>query len=82
MNRCWDMANEALLECAKHGLPPPVTSINRTHGHLIFEGKAWGKGPDQQTGRWRGGDNSVRRGDIVEWNTVVSPIALLFTMCD
>jgi len=65
------MANEALLTCDQYDVPSPVKSINRTHGCLIYEARAWGKRPNEQIGRWRGGDTSVRRGDIVEWNSVV-----------
>ncbi|KAF6749551.1 hypothetical protein DFP72DRAFT_1173436 [Ephemerocybe angulata] len=64
---CWDLANEALLYLAQYDyVPKPVPSISRTHGHLIYEGKAAGKGKGT-VGRWRGGDDRIRRGDIVEW---------------
>ncbi|KAF8153973.1 hypothetical protein B0H34DRAFT_72531 [Crassisporium funariophilum] len=67
---CWDMANEALKYFAQYDyIPKPVPSISRTHGHLIFEGKATNRGREM-AGRWRGGDVSVRRGDIVEWRKV------------
>ncbi|KAA1466801.1 hypothetical protein DENSPDRAFT_862705 [Dentipellis sp. KUC8613] len=58
---CWDLANEALAHAARL-LPaaPPVGSIARTHGHLIFKGTP-------RAGRWYGGDDRVRRGDVVEW---------------
>ncbi|VDB87256.1 unnamed protein product [Peniophora sp. CBMAI 1063] len=58
---CWDIAYKG-LELAREQCPdqPPVPSISRCHGHLIYCGK-----PGQ--GRWRGGDTRVRRGDIVEW---------------
>lgn len=66
---CWDLANQALEYCSQFDyVPKPVQSTYRTHGHLIFEGKALGKG--RQYGRWRGGDDRVRRGDIVEWRSV------------
>lgn len=66
---CWDLANEALkFFDAYDYVPKPVPSLSRTHGHLIFEGKAMGKG--NMAGRWRGGDDRVRRGDIVEWRNV------------
>jgi len=66
---CWDLANEGIQYVSQfEGIPKPVRSIGRTHGHLIFEGKAMGK--NKQVGRWRGGDDRVRRGDIVEWRTV------------
>ncbi|KAH9915325.1 uncharacterized protein B0H18DRAFT_940000 [Fomitopsis serialis] len=66
---CWDLAAKA-IECFEQYdyVPPPIPSTLRTHGHLIFEGKAMGKG--NQVGRWRGGDDRVRRGDIVEWRKV------------
>ncbi|GJE88899.1 CHAP domain-containing protein [Phanerochaete sordida] len=67
---CWDLANEALRYFdAFEYVPKPVPSISRTHGHLIFCGKA-GSGGNWQDGRWRGGDDRVRRGDIVEWRRV------------
>lgn len=67
---CWDLANEALkaFEPLEVLIPKPVPSVSRTHGHLIFEGKAFGIGNTK--GRWRGGDDMVRRGDIVEWRRV------------
>ncbi|TDL27012.1 hypothetical protein BD410DRAFT_812755 [Rickenella mellea] len=66
---CWDLANESLKYFEAYDyVPTPIVSISRTHGHLIFEGKAVGKG--KQVGRWRGGDDRVRRGDIVEWRKV------------
>ena len=49
-------------------MPKPVPSIARTHGHLIYEGRAADKGRTQ-AGRWRGGDDRVRRGDIIEWRS-------------
>ena len=66
---CWDLAHEALkyFEAFDY-VPKPIPSLSRTHGHLIFEGKATGKG--NMVGRWRGGDDRVRRGDIVEWRKV------------
>ncbi|KAI0632811.1 hypothetical protein C8Q77DRAFT_1119858 [Trametes polyzona] len=66
---CWDLANEALKSLAQYDwVPQPVPSISRTHGHLLYEGRAEHKGATQ-AGRWRGGDDRVRRGDIVEWRT-------------
>ena len=66
---CWDLANQALKYFDDFDyVPKPVPSLSRTHGHLIFEGRADGKG--RTRGRWRGGDDRVRRGDIVEWRTV------------
>lgn len=50
---CWDLASEALASV--RDLPPPVPSISRTHGHLIYSGTANGKDPKKdQKGRWRG----------------------------
>ncbi|KAL4263821.1 hypothetical protein AB1N83_004669 [Pleurotus pulmonarius] len=66
---CWDLASEALKYFDQFDyVPKPVPSISRTHGHLIFEGKA--NGLHKTVGRWRGGDDRVRRGDIVEWRKV------------
>ncbi|PCH42990.1 hypothetical protein WOLCODRAFT_138149 [Wolfiporia cocos MD-104 SS10] len=68
---CWDLAHQALEHVARlDGVPKPVPSTSRTHGHLIFCGMATGKGFPQY-GWWRGGDDRVRRGDIVEWRSVV-----------
>lgn len=64
----WDLANKALKYFDDFDyIPIPVPSVNRTHGHLIYAGKAMGK--NKQIGRWRGGDDRVRRGDIVEWKS-------------
>jgi hypothetical protein len=66
---CWDLANEALKSFEQWDyVPKPLPCVGKTLGHLIFEGKAWGK--NAQAGRWRGGDDRIRRGDIVQWNTV------------
>ena len=66
---CWDLANEALKNLEQYDwVPKPVPSIARTHGHLIYEGRAADKGRTQ-AGRWRGGDDRVRRGDIIEWRS-------------
>jgi hypothetical protein len=66
---CWDLADQALKYFDEFDyVPKPVPSLSRTHGHLIFEGRADGKG--RTRGRWRGGDDRVRRGDIVEWRNV------------
>ncbi|KAH8115020.1 hypothetical protein DFH11DRAFT_1590976 [Phellopilus nigrolimitatus] len=66
---CWDLANEALKYFEQFDyVDAPLPSLNRTHGHLIFSGRALG--PGRQAGRWRGGDDRVRRGDIVEWRSV------------
>ena len=67
---CWDLANESLKYFADYDyIPKPIPSISRTHGHLIFEGKA-SNGGREMAGRWRGGDDRIRRGDIVEWRKV------------
>ena len=67
---CWDLANDGLKHVgvlATSAYPPfpkPMASIGRSHGHLIFSATAGSPGV------WRGGDNAVRRGDIVQWLTV------------
>ncbi|CAA7262125.1 unnamed protein product [Cyclocybe aegerita] len=67
---CWDLANEGLKYFAAYDyIPKTVPSISRTHGHLIFEGRA-SNGGRQMEGQWRGGDDRVRRGDIAEWRQV------------
>ncbi|CAL1697888.1 unnamed protein product [Somion occarium] len=67
---CWDLANEGLKYFDQFDyVPKPLPSTSRTHGHLIFEGKATGPGLTNQIGRWRGGDDRVRRGDVVQWVT-------------
>jgi len=59
---CWDLANEALKSFSQYDyVPLPLPSIRKTHGHLIYEGHASG------SGFWRGGDDRIRRGDIVQW---------------
>lgn len=65
---CWDVAAAGLdyIKETRPDLPSPFPSIGRTHGHLIFYGRAGGQG----LGKWRGGDAYVRPGDIVEWRTV------------
>lgn len=80
---CWDLANEALKAFEQWDyVPKPLPCVGRTHGHLIFEGKAWGKNPvTQQAGRWRGGDDRIRRGDIVQWKSAsVSTGHMKFTI--
>lgn len=67
---CWDLASEALKSFEQWDyVPKPIPSLGLTHGHLIYEGKAWGKGRASTAGRWRGGDDRIRRGDIVQWKT-------------
>jgi hypothetical protein len=65
---CWDLASQA-LQCFEQFdyVPKPIPSLSHTHGHLI----AWFRVEDgQRAGRWRGGDDRVRRGDIVQWRSV------------
>ncbi|KAH9975048.1 hypothetical protein BGW80DRAFT_1225355 [Lactifluus volemus] len=61
---CWDVAHEGLKSAASlfGDDDAPVPSTSRAHGHLIFCGKP-------RMGRWRGGDDRLRRGDIVEWRS-------------
>ena len=67
---CWDLAHEALKYFQDFDyVPKPIPSIGRTHGHLIFEARV-SDGGRKMEGRWRGGDNRIRRGDIVEWRKV------------
>ena len=67
---CWDLADQALKYFEQYDyIPKPVQSITRTHGHLIYEGKANNQGKEM-VGRWRGGDDRIRRGDIAEWREV------------
>lgn len=76
---CWDVADQALKHAAEvYADQPPVPSLGRTHGHLIFYGRALPSTtptsstltPAPQVGRWRGADDRVRRGDVVEWRSV------------
>ncbi|SCV70469.1 BQ2448_1863 [Microbotryum intermedium] len=61
---CWDVASEALNHVNRPGVPEPFPSIGRSHGHLIYYGRAEGRGV------WRGGDCYIRPGDVVEWRLV------------
>ena len=63
---CWDLASKG-LEQFDH-VEKPIPSIARTHGHLIASFKA--EACMVPIGMWRGGDDRVRRGDIVEWKRV------------
>ena len=64
---CWDLASEALKYFKDYDyIPTPVPSISRMHGHLIFEANASNGGRDV-VGQWHGGDDRVRRGDIIQW---------------
>lgn len=73
---CWDLANEALKaipQLAPH-LPPPMRSVSRTHGWLLYHGRA-----TEADGHWIASDvGEVRPGDFIEWNLVacdtVNPI--------
>lgn len=62
---CWDVAHEGLLYAGSLYGPrdAPILSTSRAHGHLLFCGKPG-------MGRWRGGDDRFRAGDIVEWRSV------------
>ena len=67
---CWDLADQALKYFEQYDyIPKPVQSMSRTHGHLIYEGRASNQGKEM-VGRWRGGDDRIRRGDIAEWREV------------
>ncbi|POW15950.1 hypothetical protein PSHT_06903 [Puccinia striiformis] len=80
---CWDLANEALKSSPID--PPPLTSISRTHGILLYYGTSTGL--HKGFGEWKqNGDLAgIRPGDIIEWNRVscktVNP-DLLFTLGD
>lgn len=74
---CWTLAADAIKYTNSTAQLTEenrlLTSIGRTHGHLLFAGKA--DPVKGQCGRWRGGDRmrsnwgGIRRGDIVEWRT-------------
>lgn len=68
---CWDLANEALKtipSLAPH-LPLPLTSINRTHGWLLYHGEANGVG--NGVGHWLPESmDEIRPGDVIEWKLV------------
>lgn len=65
---CWDLAAEALKCFEQYDyVPKPIPSTSHTHGHLI----AWFRVENgKRAGRWRGGDDRVRRGDIAQWKSV------------
>lgn len=75
---CWTLANDALTQVnQEQGWPEEscmLTSVGRTHGHLIYHASADIAGQQPQragaaAGLWRGGDvGNVRRGDIIEWD--------------
>src|SRR6266702_4131672 len=62
---CWDIAHEAILHAGTLCAPrdAPILSTSRAHGHLLFCGRPG-------VGRWRGGDDRLRAGDVVEWRSV------------
>lgn len=67
---CWDVAADG-LQAVKEEVGAgrePFPSIGRTHGHLLFYGRA--KTDGDGVGQWRGGEQYVREGDVVEWRSV------------
>ena len=66
---CWDLASEGLkyFDQLDH-VEKPIPSLSLTHGHLIASFNADVSGAP--IGMWRGGDDRVRRGDIVQWKSV------------
>lgn len=85
---CWTLAHDALAQInAEQGWPQEshaLTSVGRTHGHLIYYASADNCQPPK--GLWRGGDvGNVRRGDIVEWDgyavcKLLNPAGAISTM--
>lgn len=70
---CWDLAAEGLKQFDQLGyVEKPIPSLSRTHGHLIASFNADVDGTP--IGIWRGGDDRVRRGDIVQWRSVTIEI--------
>ena len=66
---CWDLASEGLKYFEQFDyVEKPIPSLSRTHGHLIASFNAEVSGTP--IGMWRGGDDRVRRGDIVQWRSV------------
>ena len=66
---CWDLASEALKYFDQSDyVEKPIPSLSRTHGHLIASFNADVSGTP--IGKWRGGDDRVRRGDIAQWRSV------------
>jgi hypothetical protein len=63
--KCWDVAHEALRHAGSLVRPrdTPILSTSRAHRHLLFYGKPG-------VGRWRGRDDRLRAGDIVEWRSM------------
>lgn len=74
---CWTLAAEAIKYTNTTAQLTEnnrlLTSIGRTHGHLIYAARV--DQDQEQHGRWRGGDRvrahggGIRRGDIIEWRT-------------
>jgi hypothetical protein len=64
---CWDLASEGLKYFDQFDyVPKPVPSLSLTHGHLIV----WLRAEQgKKAGKWFGGDDRVRRGDIVQWRS-------------
>lgn len=76
---CWDLAREAIESVRTEDLQrgqqddnddEPFPSIGRTHGHLIYYGRANDAHAGNRSGTWYGGDQYVREGDVVEWRSV------------
>ena len=66
---CWDLASEGLKYFDQFDyVEKPIPSLAQTHGHLIASFNA--EIPGNPIGMWRGGDDVVRRGDIVQWKSV------------
>ena len=66
---CWDLASEGLKYFEQFDyVEKPIPSLAQTHGHLIASFNADVSGTP--VGMWRGGDDRVRRGDIVQWKSV------------
>lgn len=66
---CWDLASEGLKYFEQFDyVEKPIPSLAKTHGHLIASFNADVSGTP--IGMWRGGDDRVRRGDIVQWKSV------------
>jgi len=84
---CWDMANEALkaFPSDHYQVAPPLTSISRTHGIMLYHGRA--TGPGTGSGAWKQPHDLgvIRPGDIIEWRLVacetINP-TLSFTLGD
>ncbi|PLW10360.1 hypothetical protein PCANC_16405 [Puccinia coronata f. sp. avenae] len=84
---CWDMANEALkaFPAALPHPPAPLTSISRTHGIMLYYGRATGSGSGYGSWKQPSDLGAIRPGDIIEWRLVacetVNP-TLSFTLGD